>query len=64
MPCTPKHRPAKNLDDLLSTLNFNVNPEASESTSTTIEEQTRPVVTNTPQFTNIEQTSYAANELM
>ena len=56
MPCTPKHQSTKNLNDLLSTLNFDVNPGASESTPISNENQTRSVVTDTMQVTNTEQT--------
>ena len=51
MSCTPKHKPTKNLDDLLSTLNFDVNPSATQSTPTTNVNSDRSVVTDIPSAT-------------
>ena len=57
MPRTPKHRSTKNLDDLLSTLNFDVDPAATQSTLTTKENPARSVVTYTSTITTTEQTA-------
>ena len=54
MPCTPKPRQTKNLNDLLSTLDFDVIPMATERTPTSSEKHTRSVATDTVKSTNTE----------
>ena len=56
MPRTPNHQPTKNLNDLLSTLNFDINPGASLSIPTANKNQSLSVLTDATPITNKEQT--------